>query len=153
MDTPGLQDFEMRKQAAVAITEALRKGGNYKIVFVITLEARRIRATDIGCMEMILDSADGQIQFYGLIVNKLSKTMYKKLHVPREEQDKILSQIQLGNVGLCMRNILLLRRYDELDETNNVVIDIPELAKLLDFLPSVPIEAKLNLSLMTTQWR
>merc|ERR1719502_462239 len=43
MDTPGLADVKLRKQAAEAITQALRMGGHFKIFFVVTLEAARLR--------------------------------------------------------------------------------------------------------------
>ena len=43
LDTPGLADAdeEMKKNAAAAITEALKQEGHYKVVFVITLEVCR----------------------------------------------------------------------------------------------------------------
>ena len=47
MDTPGLADVQLRKAAAKAITEALKKNGIYKIFFVITLEAGRVRPVDL----------------------------------------------------------------------------------------------------------
>ena len=32
IDTPGLEDVELRKQAGQAITQALKKGGTFKLV-------------------------------------------------------------------------------------------------------------------------
>merc|ERR1712168_1240374 len=36
MDTPGLDDTKKRKEAAKAITEALKKNGRYQVIFVVT---------------------------------------------------------------------------------------------------------------------
>lgn len=57
MDTPGLADIKLRKQAAKAITEALKRDGNYQIFFVITLEAGRIRPEDMATIKLVLESA------------------------------------------------------------------------------------------------
>merc|ERR1711871_1496484 len=77
MDTPGLADMQMRKQAAAAITQALKLEGNYKIIFVVTLESGRLRPADKTTMELVLASAP--IQEYGLIINKLSKKVASDL--------------------------------------------------------------------------
>lgn len=76
-DTPGLSDVQLRKQAAEAITEALQKGGPFKIFFVVTLEAGRVRPADVTTMQLILKSAP--IQNFGVIFNKLSISIMKKL--------------------------------------------------------------------------
>merc|ERR1712107_927651 len=50
MDTPGLADTEMREEAATAIHEAMMQGGNYKIIFVVNLEAGRVSPEDVTTM-------------------------------------------------------------------------------------------------------
>ena len=44
LDTPGLADEKLRKQAGKAISDGLRKGGKYKVVFFVTQEAGRVNA-------------------------------------------------------------------------------------------------------------
>lgn len=46
MDTPGLADTELAPLAAGAITEAFKLGGRFKVFFVFTLEAGRVRPED-----------------------------------------------------------------------------------------------------------
>ena len=72
MDTPGLDDIDKRKQAAEAITEALKQDGSYQVVFVVTLESGRVKPADVTTIQLILKSAE-QITHYGIIFNKLSK--------------------------------------------------------------------------------
>jgi GTPase Era involved in 16S rRNA processing len=71
MDTPGLADIEMRKKAAEQITLALKQGGEFKIFFVATLEAGRVRPSDVATMKVVLDSAPIDNGQYSIIVNKL----------------------------------------------------------------------------------
>ena len=56
-DTPGLSDVAQRKQAAEAIAEALRKGGDFKILFFITEEEGRVEQQDVTTMKLVLDAA------------------------------------------------------------------------------------------------
>lgn len=77
MDTPGLSDMRKQKQAAAAITEALKQDGIYNIFFVITLEAGSVRAADVMTMRAVLSAAP--ITSYGIIVNKVSGAMQRRL--------------------------------------------------------------------------
>jgi hypothetical protein len=77
MDTPGLADIEIKKEASEAITGALKEGGVYKIFFVITLEAGRVRPEDKVTMDTVLKSAP--ITHYGVIINKVSKKEREQL--------------------------------------------------------------------------
>ncbi len=70
MDTPGLSDLKMREQAAAAVNEALKQSGNYKIFFVNTVEAGRVRPADVLTMKIVLEAAP--ITNYGVIFNKVN---------------------------------------------------------------------------------
>merc|ERR1712087_862831 len=87
MDTPGLADINLRKQAAAAITEALQKGGVFKIFFVVTLEAGRVKPADRTTMELVLASAP--ISHYGVIINKLEDEEHEALMGEPEAQDLV----------------------------------------------------------------
>ncbi|EFA79983.1 hypothetical protein PPL_06804 [Heterostelium album PN500] len=53
------------------IENSLKKGGNYKIVFVITLDSGRIKAQDLSTLNYILESIKTDFN-YGLIINQVS---------------------------------------------------------------------------------
>ena len=95
MDTPGLDDAERREHAAEEITQALKEDGQYKIFFVLTVEAGRIRPGDLKTMELITGSCK-DITKYHIIYNKLSEIVKKKLMANRETLDTY--DRRLGNV-------------------------------------------------------
>ena len=65
MEPPGLSNIKQRNQAAKAIENALEIGGQYKIVFVVTLEAGRLKPDDIATINVVLKNIP-KINFYGL---------------------------------------------------------------------------------------
>mmetsp|Transcript_19532 Transcript_19532/g.22418 ORF Transcript_19532/g.22418 Transcript_19532/m.22418 type:complete len:295 (+) Transcript_19532:12-896(+) len=73
VDTPGLSDIEMRKQAADEITKALQKGGSFAVFFVVTLESGRIRPDDSTTIKLVLDAASDIKDCYSIIINKATK--------------------------------------------------------------------------------
>ena len=79
LDTPGLDNTKMRRDAAHAITAGLKKNGLYQIFFVVTLESGRLRATDLTTIKLVLEHVP-DITSYSLIINKLSKFGYDNLH-------------------------------------------------------------------------
>ena len=72
IDTPGLSDVFRRQQAAQEIKKALTKGGQFKIIFAITLEAGRIRPDDMTTIKLVLQAAPMIQHSYSIIVNKAS---------------------------------------------------------------------------------
>merc|ERR1712217_380034 len=90
MDTPGLSDVKLRKQAADAIAQALRSGGFYRVFFVVTLEAGRFKADDLTTIRLVL-GASQDIRDYGLIINKVSKRVAKVL----EDKDQMNNLLDL----------------------------------------------------------
>ena len=125
MDTPGLDDTKKRKQAAEAITQALKKDGSYRIIFVVTLEAGRVRAADVTTMHLILDSTP-EITRYGVIFNKLSKRVIQKL-TPAAKL-ALVTQVSVKNPGESKEKPLpvplFLPTLNELEDEDNVVTSI-----------------------------
>ncbi|ACE05498.1 hypothetical protein Aasi_0044 [Candidatus Amoebophilus asiaticus 5a2] len=78
VDTPGLADPETRTKAGKAITEALKHNGNYKIVFVITLEGGRLSPEDVATIETVCEAIKVPFE-YGLIFNKVTPGIRKKI--------------------------------------------------------------------------
>ena len=73
LDTPGLADEKLRKAAGKAISEGLRKDGDYKVVFFVTQQAGRVLPQDATTMKLVLEAASEIGQNYGVVVNKVNK--------------------------------------------------------------------------------
>jgi len=75
-DTPGLDDAEHKEQAAAAIADAVRLGGSVRLLFVMTMEAGRIRGTNLATIRIVLDAlAEAEIAVdgrYSVVLNKMS---------------------------------------------------------------------------------
>ena len=142
MDTPGLSDIELRKQAAEAITKALRQGGSFKIFFVVTLESGRVRPADVTTMQLVLESAP--IHHFGVILNKLSKAVMKKLHNDSNQtssrkglQAMILSQIDTQ--ASC--DFFFNKNSPDLEDEDDVLVPLsPEIVEFIASLIPTQLE-------------
>lgn len=94
-DTPGLDDMKIREQAAVEIEKALKQEGTYKLFFVITLEAGRVKPSDIATIEMVMDAIKREGKSYNVIINKISKLEKNALSLP-SNIDILFQQINSG---------------------------------------------------------
>ena len=57
LDTPGLADESLRRAAGHAISEGLRKGGTFIVLFFVTQEAGRVNQQDATTMRLVLEAA------------------------------------------------------------------------------------------------
>ena len=84
-DTPGLDDIKKRRECADEIARALRHGhGLYKIVFVVTEEALRVKSADLATMQLVLEAVNagtgGATRFpLVLLSTRLSPRSFKSL--------------------------------------------------------------------------
>lgn len=145
MDTPGLEDIRMREKAAAAITEALKFGGFYKIVFVVTLESGRIRTIDSATINLILNNAP-DITHYGLIINKMSKRFYEHIKQEKETEEKLLDEFMLPidrykdkEEPLAIPLPLFIKKIDDLDDMDDAIAEIHGLKRFMDALPPLKI--------------
>jgi len=139
LDTPGLQDVKMRKEAAEAITMALKKDRFYQLVFVITLESGRIRPADVACIQLILECAKC-IKYFGVIVNKLTKPLCRRFNGSMEEKAKIVSQLNIiKDEDQRFPFFLFLPQLEDLEDLDDTVTDIPELVEFMEKMPYVYI--------------
>jgi len=94
-DTPGLDDMKIRGQAAAEIEKALKQEGSYKLFFVITLEAGRVKPSDVATIEMVMDAIKRDDKAYNVIVNKISKLEKNALSLS-SNIDVLFQQINAG---------------------------------------------------------
>lgn len=81
MEAPGLSDASSRQRAAGAITAALKRDGQYMIVFVITLESGRVRLQAKELIALVLRAAPiGQT--YTVIVNNVTERADEEFKKP-----------------------------------------------------------------------
>jgi len=138
--TPGLDNTQKQtiEEAAEEITKALKKDGDYQIVFVVTLESGRLRHPDVTMIKLVLDSAK-EITYYGVIFNKIGKDMLESITA----RAKILAQVSPDSGPNKPVPIpLFLGVYSELDEKSNALTSIVELNDFLThMLPSIRINS------------
>ncbi|XP_066915262.1 trichohyalin-like isoform X2 [Clytia hemisphaerica] len=141
MDTPGLDDIDKRKQAAEAITQALKRDGSYQIIFVVTLESGRVKPADIATINLILDSAR-EITSYGVIFNKMSKAALRMLD--KQGKQALLTQVsaRYRQEDKPLPLALYLRKYEDLEDEENAVAEILELEDFLLRLPTIEIHSQ-----------
>ena len=78
-DTPGLNDPWIRREAAGNITQGLKKGGCFKVFFVVKLESGRVRPEDTTTMKLVLESAPIKEDEYSIIINQVKELEHKKI--------------------------------------------------------------------------
>ena len=128
MDTPGLSDIKLRKQAAEAITTALKQGGTYQVFFVISLESGRVRPEDVTTIKLVLESAS-DIKHFSLIINKLSTAVLDRLLDENAKNLRTMVTELLVQIN-CNDNpptVLLLEHKFNLFDKENKIIDWDEL--------------------------
>ena len=84
VDTPGLSDSTLREQAALAIETALKENKNYKIVFVITLNAGRIRPDDLVTINKVCEAIKTDFK-YGLVINEVNEEILELIKQNKQE--------------------------------------------------------------------
>jgi len=122
----------MRTKAAQEISRALRNGGLFKIIFVITLEAGRIRGDDKTTIRLVTQASPIG-HFYSIIVNKLEPEIISLLQDPQQAKELIT----MLNDGLPGASAVYFNQLDlDLQAKNNVV---PALSsELLAFINAAP---------------
>jgi GTP-binding protein EngB required for normal cell division len=138
MDTPGLADIQMRETAAQEIEKALKVGGTYKIFFLITLEAGRVRPEDRTTIELILMSAP--ITHYGIIINKLEDDVIETL---KKNEDGALYQVWTDMMNGLPAKTLYFHfepRQEALAGKKNMVPPLDqELIRFIQMVPAIDI--------------
>lgn len=99
-DTPGLDDVNIRERAAGEISKVIRKGGRLTIIFVITLEAGRLRPADKAVIKTILDAIKklriNTDYKYSILVNKCEADVLSMLQSDKEGRTILESVLGVG---------------------------------------------------------
>lgn len=137
MDTPGLSDEKLRKQAAEAITTALKQNGFYRIFFVITVEAGRVRPDDKTTMKLILDAAP-TITKYCIIVNKVTEAWAIGVQKPETLSTWVTTLME--GLPKLTSNIHFMHRKGDLEDCSNVQYEAPrDVIEFIETAPGMPI--------------
>ena len=141
MDTPGLDDISKRREAAEAITSALKKEGEYKVVFVVTLESERVKPSDVTTLNLILESAP-QITHYGVIFNKLGKQFLNKLD--ENGRKALITQISAqfdDGKSKQLPTPFFLQKIEALDDEDDTIVEISVLEELFSKIELITINS------------
>ena len=142
LDTPGLADMKLRKEAAKAITEGLKKNGVYQIFFVVTLESGRLRPADLATIKLVLENAE-DITSYSLIINKLSKRVHETLLENDQKEAKRLTAEVDSQVGKNKNppELFLLLNNIKLYDAENEFMTFNDLDKFVTLAPWVELNS------------
>ena len=125
IDTPGLEDQEMREKAGKAISEGLRKTGSYKVIFFVTEQNGRVIAQDATTMKLVLDAAPEIGDQYGVVINMVRNKIFKRIQNNPDEKQKFLDALfrSFSKEKTCrFEQVLFFPEIEELDEQNDVLI-------------------------------
>ncbi len=136
-DTPGLEDVEMREIAAEEISKALQSSGDYKVVFVCTLEAGRLSPNDLATVAAVLNAIEREnIDIenpYSVLLNKVSQQVLHRCRstaVCNTLVDAFSSVKPLSHLGF-------LPYFHELDTAPKKML--PDATLLKGFISDAPI--------------
>ncbi|KAJ3361825.1 hypothetical protein GGF32_007001 [Allomyces javanicus] len=137
VDTPGLSDLKFRTRAAGQITEALKdQEGLYRLIFVVTTEAGRVRVDDLATMTIVLTAIRKKNVPYGVIVNKISERLLGRMLSEAKFYDELICSLNSGPYST--EHIFLAPEDPDARDADNYIIAAPAMAPVLDFIDSVP---------------
>lgn len=123
VDTPGLSDIKLRNQAAIEIEKTLKKNAYYKIFFVFTLEAGRLKPEDINTVNRVMDAIKNPDKKFNIIINKVTKQEKKAVFEEDAGYTNLCSQINNNFYKTDCICYIDRNRALEDNETQFVVID------------------------------
>jgi GTPase SAR1 family protein len=130
MDTPGLADRAIVRQAAEAIQTALSDPGTYKLFFMVRLQNGRVVSDDLATIERVLDSIDMRDIPFAILINNLGPRQYATMMRQGEEFKQVATLINSGKYTTPY--IYFIPSFSALDEQDNEIIDLPN--EVTDFI-------------------
>ena len=129
IDTPGLADSKMRKLAAEAIRDGLKRGGEFKVLFFIGENSGRAVVQDTTTMKLVLDAAPEIGQNYGVIVNKVEEEVMEALQDDDQRMNFFLAMFSgIPDEQRCVFDmVLFFPKKAELRGKKNAVLSAEDL--------------------------
>ncbi|GLD97320.1 hypothetical protein PINS_up006004 [Pythium insidiosum] len=125
VDTPGLCDMTIEKNAAMEITRVLRSGGLFKLLFFVRLESGRLVIDDLVTLSRVMDSLRGDFQCkFTVVINNIVPSMYEKLKTRGEEYELMMRS--LNSTKYVTPHVILNPLNAELDERECAVAELPD---------------------------
>lgn len=124
-DTPGLDTLKKKRDAAEEIAEAIKLGGDTKLLFVIKTDAGRIRPSNLLTIRIVLHAlAKEQIEVtgkYSVIINMMSKGELETWGDPSTNGREVLR----GELGLTytVDQLLCFEEIPALKDQKNKLMD------------------------------
>ena len=131
-DTPGLADDTYREAAGQAISEALRKGGPFKVLFFIMTESGRVVKQDVTTLRLVLDACPELGNNYGIVINKIPPAVAERLKIS-ENADAFLLSLYFGikeDRRCPSSNLTYIMHVAELDSVDDKVVPLETLKTL-----------------------
>ena len=122
LDTPGLADVTLRKQAGIAISEGLRKGGKYKVIFFFLQHNGRLIVQDTTTLKLVLEAAPEIQGQYGIIVNMIPKKILKMLKEDGSGFLNSLSNSMPEDAKCSESNVLFVANHPDLADEDDVLL-------------------------------
>jgi GTP-binding protein EngB required for normal cell division len=97
IDTPGLSDIAIKHQAAQEIEKALKKNKNYRIFFVLTLEAGRLRPDDLNTIHRVMEAINHPRKSFHVVINKITKKERREILDDKVKYRSLCDQMNIGS--------------------------------------------------------
>lgn len=133
MDTPGLQDAKTMDLAALQIEKALKSGGLFRICFVVSNDAGRLKPADVATIKCVLDAVGKKFPF-GVILNKIPLQLSAEqcmglLEITRQLADKASGRVPM---------VFPIMKEKNIDDEARRMPPSDVVAGLKSFLKSIP---------------
>jgi GTPase SAR1 family protein len=133
-DSPGLADAASAEECAKEIERSLKEPRDYKIFFIVRVQAGRVVAEDQMTMRVVLNAVPTLSQ-YGVIVNQMPPADYERFKSNAEWRNRFTA-VLLSGLNHKTSNILPVPRCDSLEGQENKVPQLPaELVTLVNTMP------------------
>eukprot|EP00923_Selenidium_pygospionis_P027864 GHVN01050379.1.p1 GENE.GHVN01050379.1~~GHVN01050379.1.p1 ORF type:complete len:189 (+),score=27.08 GHVN01050379.1:287-853(+) len=134
IDTPGLDDPELKELARKEIKEALSQHGKYRVIFVVQLNSGRVSGADSATIARVLGAVPKDTPF-GIVINKASEKFIQ--NVKKECIQDILLCLQEGS-NRAITHYHITEMDSDLEGEDNQMPDKRITEALKKFLEHVP---------------
>jgi GTP-binding protein EngB required for normal cell division len=99
LDTPSLSNIMNCSKDAQEIEQALKMDGHYRIFFILTLEAGRLRAQDIDNILLIMELIKNEDKNFNVIINKVTRKEINQIFKVNTAFSVLCQTIRNGHEG------------------------------------------------------